>query len=173
MRKPLKQSQNIRWNYYIARSELHPANWIHFDTLWILAMTLVNQVILMKCNALPTNLCSCCPKELNQYPCMLSICFKPNYMLCWSFLTFVLVRLQQTMGLPSLCLFSLVMLMCTVTACSSSAAFFCHISSYFQRNKVILPSFLVRKNGPSNQRRTHHFSVCSKQHRKRTFYAVQ
>jgi len=26
MRKPLKQSQNIRLNYYIARSKLHPAN---------------------------------------------------------------------------------------------------------------------------------------------------
>jgi len=34
MRKPLKQSQNIGWNYYIARSKLHPANWTHFSTLW-------------------------------------------------------------------------------------------------------------------------------------------
>ena len=33
IRKPLKQSQNIRWNYYIARSELNPANWIHLTPL--------------------------------------------------------------------------------------------------------------------------------------------
>jgi len=27
IQKPLKQSKNIRWNYYVARSKLHPANW--------------------------------------------------------------------------------------------------------------------------------------------------
>jgi len=26
----LKQSQNIRWKYYIDKSKLHPANWTHW-----------------------------------------------------------------------------------------------------------------------------------------------
>jgi len=45
-RKPLKQSQNIGWNYYIARSKLHPANWTHLSyklvTMRMLAKTQVN-----------------------------------------------------------------------------------------------------------------------------------
>jgi len=39
IRKPLKQFQNSRWNYYIAGSKLHPANWTHLGTLWMLAKT--------------------------------------------------------------------------------------------------------------------------------------
>jgi len=37
--KPLQKSQNIRWNYYIARSKLHPTNWTNLDTLQMLAKT--------------------------------------------------------------------------------------------------------------------------------------
>ena len=77
IRKSLKPSENTRWNY-IARSKLHPENWTHLGTLRMLAKTYVNQVIWMKSNALLENTCSCCPKEINQCPCMFSICFKPN-----------------------------------------------------------------------------------------------
>jgi len=31
--EPLEQSQTIKWNYHIARSKLHPANWTHLDIL--------------------------------------------------------------------------------------------------------------------------------------------
>jgi len=34
---------------------------------------------------LPKNACSCCSKEIPECPCMLSICFKPNYMFCSCF----------------------------------------------------------------------------------------
>jgi len=103
IRKPLKQSQMIRWNQYIARPQLHPANRTHLRTLRMLAKTQVNQVVWTKCNALPKNACSCCPKEINQCPCMFSICFKQNYMFCSCFELFILVvQLQQTMELPSL-----------------------------------------------------------------------
>jgi len=37
--KGLKQSENIRWNYYIARSKLHPVNWTHLGTVQMLAKT--------------------------------------------------------------------------------------------------------------------------------------
>ena len=58
-----------------------PAIWTHLDTLRMLAKTWVNQVIWMKCNALPWNACSCCPKQINRCPCMFSSCFKPNCVL--------------------------------------------------------------------------------------------
>jgi len=66
----------------------------------MLAKTLVKHVLWMKCNALPKNASSCCPKQINQYPCMFSICFKSNYLFCSSFEPYILVGLQQTMGLP-------------------------------------------------------------------------
>jgi len=76
----------------------------------------------MKYNARRKNARSCCPKEMNQCPCVFPICFKPNYMFCSSFEPFILVGLQQTMGwgYHLLCLFSLVMLYCTVVVSSSS-----------------------------------------------------
>jgi len=46
VKKVLKQSQNIRWNYHIASSKLHPANWTHLGILQTLAKT---NVIWMKC----------------------------------------------------------------------------------------------------------------------------
>jgi len=49
VKKPIKQSRNIGWNYYITRSKLHPANWTHLGTLRMLAKTQVNQIIWMKC----------------------------------------------------------------------------------------------------------------------------
>jgi len=49
-RRPLVQSQNNGWNYYIARSKLHPANWTHLGTL---AKRQASQVIWIKSNALP------------------------------------------------------------------------------------------------------------------------
>jgi len=68
----------------------------------MLAKTKVDQIIWMKCNALPKNACSCVLKELNQCPCMFQISFKPNYMFFPSFGPLILVGLQQTMKLPSL-----------------------------------------------------------------------
>jgi len=38
-RKPLEQSQNIKWNYDIGRSKLHPTNWTHLGILQMLART--------------------------------------------------------------------------------------------------------------------------------------
>jgi len=35
----LKQSQNIRWNYYITRPERHPAHWTHLGTLRMFTKT--------------------------------------------------------------------------------------------------------------------------------------
>jgi len=58
--------------------------------------------ISIKCNALPKNSCSCCPKEINQCPGMFSICFKPNYMFCSCRELFISVGFQQAMGLASL-----------------------------------------------------------------------
>jgi len=48
-----------------------------------------------------------------------SICFKPNYVLLECFEVFILV-VQQTIGLYLLCLFLLVMLICTADVCFSS-----------------------------------------------------
>jgi len=98
----------------------------------------------MKFNALPKNASSCCPKEINQRPCMFSISLKPNYIFCSCFELFILVGLPQTMGLPSLVPVLLAMLLCTVsyTVCSSSVIFlWTHIKSYFMKNKVKLSSF--------------------------------
>ena len=39
IRRPMKQSQNIMWNYYIARPKLYPANWTHLGTLQMLVKT--------------------------------------------------------------------------------------------------------------------------------------
>jgi len=76
----------------------------------------------MKCDALPENTCSCCPKEINQCPCMFSICFKPDERFCSCFELFILVGFQN-IGYHLLCLFLLVMLLCTVVVCSNSAIF--------------------------------------------------
>jgi len=45
------------------------------------------------------------------------------YMFCSCFELFILVGLQQTTGYHLLCLFSLVMLLCTVVVCSGSVIF--------------------------------------------------
>jgi len=68
-------------------------------------------------------------------------------MLCSCFEQFILVGFE-TMGYHLSCLFSLVMLLCTVVVCS---CFFGHIKSYFLKNKVILSSFLVHKNDPTHK----------------------
>jgi len=39
IRQPLKQSQNMRWNYHIARSKLHSAQWTHLGMLRMLTTT--------------------------------------------------------------------------------------------------------------------------------------
>jgi len=54
IRKPLKQSKIIRWNYYCISLGLNGILQIaHSDTLPMLAKTKVNQVSWMKYNALP------------------------------------------------------------------------------------------------------------------------
>jgi len=140
IRKPLKQTQNIRWNYYIDMSKLHLASWTHLGTLHMLAKTQVNQVIWMKCNALPKNTCSCHPKEKKMSMHAFNLFESSNHtiMFCSCFELFVSVGFQQTMGLPSLCLFSLVIFLYTIVVYVLAQSFlFGHIKSYFPKNKVI------------------------------------
>ena len=57
----------------------------------------------MKCNALSQNAWSCSRKEINQCPCMLSVCFKRKIVHVLLIFWAVYFRgLQQTMGLPCL-----------------------------------------------------------------------
>jgi len=117
MRKPLKQYQNIGWNYYITRSKLHPANRTHLVTLRMLAKTWVNQVIWMKCNALPKNAWYSSRKEINLCQYMFSICFKRNTVYVFPYFEpFISAGFNKTWDYNILCLFSLVMLLCAVCA---------------------------------------------------------
>jgi len=61
---------------------------------------------------------------------------------------FILAGLQQTMGLLSFMLFSLLMLPCAVVVCLAQSFLFGHINSFFLKNKIILCSFLGHKNVP-------------------------
>jgi len=70
----------------------------------MLVKTLVNQVVWMKCNAVPKMHVLADPKkQANLHACLQFVSkFKPHYMFCSCFELFILVGLQQTMGLPSL-----------------------------------------------------------------------
>jgi len=142
VRKPLKLFQNIGWNYYITRSKLYPANWTHLGTWRKLAMTQVNQMIWMKCNALPKNTWCFCPKEINHvHACFQYTSTKLLYTFCSSVEPFILVGIQQTTGLPNL------MPIFTANVALVRSYFFPqsflvgHIKVIFSENKVILSSW--------------------------------
>jgi len=62
----------------------------------MLEKALVNQVTWMICNALPKMHVLAAPKETQQCPCMLLICFKPSYMFCSCFVRFILVGAEAS-----------------------------------------------------------------------------
>ena len=96
------------------------------------------------------------PQKTNQYAYMLSICFKPKYMLFSCFKLFVLVGLQQTMGFHLLCLCSLAMLLSKVVVWSSSVIFVwsykvIFFSQIFWKIKSYYQVLFGHYNGPSGK----------------------
>ena len=92
---------------------------------------------------------SCCSKETNQCPCMLSICFKVQTIL-YILLMFWAVYVSgpgfnKQWGYHLLDAY-LVMLLCTVVLYVLAQSFlFGHIKSYFLKNKVIWSTLLGHK----------------------------